>query len=121
MGFQDKVTKHSLLPWHVWDTTFDKLDELFHRNTILGLFFAVILAIAAAGATSLVTVLLAKLLAYLPPWENSQISFSEVFQMMLFETAFMSGLIYLKTSRELGQSPWPAFSQIGANSFNKKV
>jgi hypothetical protein len=119
MGVQAKFTKHSLLQWHVWNTTFDKLDELFHHNTILGLIFAAILAIIAAGATSLVTVLLAKLLAYLPPWENSQTSFSEVFQIMLFEIAFMTGLMCLRASRELGRSSWPAFSHIGATSFNK--
>jgi hypothetical protein len=121
MGYQAKVTKHSLLPRYVWDTTFDKLDELFQHNTILGIFFAVVLAIIAAGATSLFTVLLAKLLAYLPPWENSQTTLSQVFQVTLSGIAFMIGLMYLRTSRELGKSPWLAFSQIGANSINKKV
>jgi hypothetical protein len=121
MGYRAKVTKHSLLPWHVWDTIFDKVNELFQHNTTLGIFFAVVLAIVAAGATSLVTVLLAKLLAYLPPWENSQATLSQVFQVTLFGIAFMTGLMYLKISRELGQSPWLAFSQIGANSLNKKV
>jgi hypothetical protein len=33
----------------------------------------------------------------------------------------MIGLMYLRISRELGKSPWLAFSQIGANSINKKV
>ena len=117
MGVQAKVTEHSPLPWNVWDATFDKLDDLFRHDTSLGLIFAVILAITAAGATSLVTVLLAKLLAYLPPWENSQTSFSEVFLLMLFGIAFMTGLLYMEASRELGRSPWPAFSQIGANSL----
>jgi hypothetical protein len=105
----------------VWDTIFDKLDELFQHNTILGIFFAVVLAIIAAGATSLVTVLLDKLLEYLPPWESSQATFSQVFQPTLFGIALMNCLMYLRICRELDQSPWLAFSQIGANSFNKKV
>jgi hypothetical protein len=99
MDLQAKDTEHSLPRWHVWDTIFDKLDELFHHNIILGIFFAVILTITAAGATSVVTVLLVKLLAYLPPWENSQPVLSDVlsnvFQSVLFGIAFKNCLIAL--------------------------
>jgi hypothetical protein len=119
IDFQAKVTKHSLPPWHVWDTMFDKLDELSQHNTILGIFFAVVLAVTVAGATSVVTVLLVKLLAYLPPWENSQATFSQVFQLMLFGIAFTTCLMYLRICRETDRSPCSL--QLEQTASTKKV
>jgi hypothetical protein len=120
MDSQAKHTEHSL-SWHVWDLSFDKLDELSQHNTLLGIFFAVVLVVTATGATSVVIVLLVKLLASFPPWQSSQATFSQVFQPLLFGVAFGPTWTYLRMCREFDQSPWLAFSSIGANGCNKKV